>query len=126
MLYPLLSIALGAVFGAWLRWWVGLKLNPLFMNIPLGTVLVNLLGGFIIGFAVAYFSSSQLNPNVKLLVITGFCGALTTFSTFSIEMVELIQHGKWGYAFLLMSIHVIGSVLCTILGLLCYQWISAS
>ncbi|MFW1646345.1 fluoride efflux transporter CrcB, partial [Acinetobacter guillouiae] len=90
----LLSIALGSVLGAWLRWFLGLKLNPIYPQIPLGTVTVNLVGGFIIGFAIAYFAQSDLSPNYKLFVITGFCGALTTFSTFSIEIVTLLQSGK--------------------------------
>lgn len=79
MYYSLLSIALGSVLGAWLRWFLGLKLNPIYPQIPLGTVTVNLVGGFIIGFAIAYFAQSDLSPNYKLFVITGFCGALTTF-----------------------------------------------
>ena len=83
MYYPLISIALGSILGAWLRWLIGLKLNPIFPAIPLGTVTVNFIGGFIIGFAISYFSQSALSPNYKLFVITGFCGALTTFSTFS-------------------------------------------
>ncbi len=67
MYYSLLSIALGSVLGAWLRWFLGLKLNPIYPQIPLGTVTVNLVGGFIIGFAVAYFAQSDLSPNYKLL-----------------------------------------------------------
>jgi hypothetical protein len=63
----LLSIALGSVLGAWLRWFLGLKLNPIYPQIPLGTVTVNLVGGFIIGFAMAYFAHSDLSPNYKLL-----------------------------------------------------------
>jgi CrcB protein len=98
MYYPLLSIALGSVLGAWLRWFLGLKLNPIFPNIPFGTVTVNFVGGFIIGFAISYFSQSSLSPNYKLFVITGFCGALTTFSTFSAEIITLLQSGKLGYA----------------------------
>ena len=69
MYYSLLSIALGSVLGAWLRWFLGLKLNPIYPQIPLGTVTVNLVGGFIIGFAIAYFAQSDLSPNYKLFVI---------------------------------------------------------
>lgn len=74
MYYPLISIALGSVLGAWLRWFLGLKLNPIFSrDIPLGTVTVNFVGGFIIGFfAISYFSQSALSPNYKLFLITGF------------------------------------------------------
>ncbi len=124
MYYPLLSIALGSVLGAWLRWFLGLKLNPIYPQIPLGTVTVNLVGGFIIGFAMAYFAHSDLSPNYKLFVITGFCGALTTFSTFSIEIVTLLQSGKWGMAMLAISIHLIGSLIFTCLGLATYYWVS--
>ncbi|UUM27822.1 fluoride efflux transporter CrcB [Acinetobacter colistiniresistens] len=126
MYYPLLSIALGSVLGAWLRWFLGLKLNPIFPNIPLGTVTVNFVGGFIIGFAISYFSQSSLSPNYKLFVITGFCGALTTFSTFSAEIITLLQSGKLGYACAAILIHVIGSLLFTILGMSLHQWLSAA
>lgn len=126
MYYPLLSIAVGSVLGAWLRWFLGLKLNPIYPQIPLGTVTVNLVGGFIIGFAMAYFAHSDLSPNYKLLVITGFCGALTTFSTFSIEIVTLLQSGKLGMAMLAISIHLIGSLIFTCLGLATYYWVAGN
>ncbi len=103
---------------------LGLKLNPIYPQIPLGTVTVNLVGGFIIGFAMAYFAHSDLSPNYKLFVITGFCGALTTFSTFSIEIVTLLQSGKWGMAMLAISIHLIGSLIFTCLGLAAYYWVA--
>ena len=117
MYYPLISIALGSVLGAWLRWFLGLKLNPIFPNIPLGTVTVNFVGGFIIGFAISYFSQSALSPNYKLFVITGFCGALTTFSTFSAEVVHLIQNARYGWAVGAASVHLFGSLLMTGLGI---------
>ena len=124
MYFPLLSIACGAVLGAWLRWFLGLKFNATFQNLPLGTILVNLVGGLIIGFAIALFANTQLSPNYKLFVITGFCGALTTFSTFSAEVIDLLQQQKYGFAMVLISIHVVGSLLCTVLGLLSYQWLN--
>lgn len=124
MYSSLLSIACGAVLGAWLRWFIGLKLNSTFQNFPLGTILVNLVGGFIIGFAIALFANMQLSSHYKLFVITGFCGALTTFSTFSAEVIDLLQQQKYGFAIALISIHLIGSLLCTVLGLLSYQWLS--
>lgn len=126
MYYPLISIALGSVLGAWLRWFLGLKLNPIFPDIPLGTVTVNFVGGFIIGFAISYFSQSALSPNYKLFVITGFCGALTTFSTFSAEIIALLQSGKLGYACAAILIHVMGSLLFTILGMSLHQWLTAA
>lgn len=126
MYYPLISIALGSILGAWLRWLIGLKLNPIFPAIPLGTVTVNFIGGFIIGFAISYFSQSALSPNYKLFVITGFCGALTTFSTFSAEIIALLQQGKLSYAFAAIVIHVIGSLVFTLIGMSLHQWLSAA
>ena len=126
MYYPLISIALGSLLGAWLRWLIGLKLNPIFPAIPLGTVTVNFIGGFIIGFAISYFSQSALSPNYKLFVITGFCGALTTFSTFSAEIIALLQQGKLSYAVAAIVIHVIGSLVFTLIGMSLHQWLSAA
>ena len=126
MYYPLISIALGSILGAWLRWLMGLKLNPIFPAIPLGTVTVNFIGGFIIGFAISYFSQSALSPNYKLFVITGFCGALTTFSTFSAEIIALLQQGKLCYAVAAIVIHVIGSLVFTLIGMSLHQWLSAA
>ncbi len=126
MYYPLISIALGSILGAWLRWLIGLKLNPIFPAIPLGTVTVNFIGGFIIGFAISYFSQSALSPNYKLFVITGFCGALTTFSTFSAEIIALLQQGKMSYAVAAIVIHVIGSLVFTLIGMSLHQWLSAA
>jgi CrcB protein len=126
MYYPLISIALGSILGAWLRWLFGLKLNPIFPAIPLGTVTVNFIGGFIIGFAISYFSQSALSPNYKLFVITGFCGALTTFSTFSAEIIALLQQGKLSYAVAAIVIHVIGSLVFTLIGMSLHQWLSAA
>ena len=126
MYYPLISIALGSILGAWLRWLIGLKLNPIFPAIPLGTVIVNFIGGFIIWFAISYFSQSALSPNYKLFVITGFCGALTTFSTFSAEIIALLQQGKLSYAVAAIVIHVIGSLVFTLIGMSLHQWLSAA
>ena len=120
------SDLLGSILGAWLRWLIGLKLNPIFPAIPLGTVTVNFIGGFIIGFAISYFSQSALSPNYKLFVITGFCGALTTFSTFSAEIIALLQQGKLSYAVAAIVIHVIGSLVFTLIGMSLHQWLSAA
>jgi len=92
--------------------------NATLKHIPLGTFLANLVGGFLIGIAVEFFSHNiQLSPAWKLLIITGFLGGLTTFSTFSVESVQLLQSGRLGWAAMLISIHVIGSILMTFLGL---------
>lgn len=125
MYYSLISIALGSILGAWTRWFLGLKLNAIYPDIPLGTVLVNLLGGFIIGFAIAFFAQSHLSPNYKLFVVTGFCGALTTFSTFSAEIIGLLQNGKLSLACLAISIHLIGSLVFTCLGMAAHHYLSS-
>jgi fluoride exporter len=118
VLTKLVAIGLGAAGGAWLRWGLGLIFNATLKNIPLGTFLANLVGGFLIGVAVEFFShNTQLSPEWKLLIITGFLGGLTTFSTFSVESVQLIQSGRVGWAAILIGIHVFGSILMTVLGL---------
>ena len=95
----LAAIALGAVLGAWLRYGLGLWLNPLFTTVPLGTLAANLIGGYLVGAAVAVFHINvELPPELKLFFITGFLGALTTFSTFSAEVVHLLQNARYGWA----------------------------
>ena len=124
MLKSLLVIAIGASLGAWLRWLLGMKLNALFPTIPLGTVVANMVGGYIIGLAIAFLAASpSLNPEWRLLIITGFCGGLTTFSTFSAETVALIQEGRVLWAFGSISLHIMGSLAMTAAGLLSYQMI---
>lgn len=115
------AVGLGAMLGAWLRWGISLQLNHYFSNLALGTLMVNWIGGFIIGFTVSFLANSSISHNYKLFLITGFCGALTTFSAFSIEVITLLQNGKFAYAILSISLHVIGSLLFTLLGILSYQ-----
>ncbi|MFL1547290.1 fluoride efflux transporter CrcB [Pseudomonas sp. O39] len=124
MLKSLVVIAVGASLGAWLRWLLGMKLNALFPTIPPGTVVANMIGGYIIGLAIAFLVASPiLSPEWRLLIITGFCGGLTTFSTFSAETVALIQEGRLLWAFGSVLIHVVGSLAMTVAGLLSYQMI---
>jgi CrcB protein len=124
MLKSLLVIAVGASMGAWLRWLLGMKLNALFPTIPPGTVVANMVGGYIIGLAIAFLATSpSLSPEWRLLIITGFCGGLTTFSTFSAETVALIQEGRLLWALGSVSLHVVGSLAMTAAGLLSYQMI---
>jgi fluoride exporter len=112
------AIAIGASLGALFRWWLGLKLNSVFPTIPPGTLAANLIGGYIIGLALAVFTTySALGPEWRLLVVTGFCGGLTTFSTFSAELVTLLRDGKPGWACWAMVVHLTGSVIMTFLGL---------
>ena len=119
----IIAIALGAAVGALLRWFLGLKLNSLYPTLPLGTLAANLIGGYIIGIAIAYFAQMPtLAPEWRLLIVTGFCGGLTTFSTFSAEVVTLLQQGRLTWAIGAIVIHVSGSLLMTILGLGTWQW----
>lgn len=116
------AIALGAVLGAWLRWGLGLWLNPLFQTVPLGTLTANLAGGYLVGAAVAVFHiNAELSPELRLFFITGFLGALTTFSTFSAEVVALIRTTQYGWAALAASAHLFGSLLMTGLGIFTIQ-----
>lgn len=113
------AVGLGAAFGAWTRWLLGLALNPLFVALPLGTLAANLIGGYLIGVAVGVFHlNSGLPLALKLFVITGFLGGLTTFSTFSAEVVERLLAGQPALAIGLAAIHLTGSLTATWLGLL--------
>ncbi len=118
MIYSILAISLGAAAGALARWGLGLGLNALFPLIPLGTLTANLLGGYFIGLAVAVFAQlPMLAPEWRLLVITGFLGSLTTFSTFSAEMVDLLRQGRLLWAGAGIAAHVLGSLAMTLLGI---------
>jgi fluoride exporter len=119
-----LSICVGASIGALLRWWLGTQLNALFPFIPPGTLAANLIGGYIIGLAIAFFASSAaLSPEWRLLVVTGFCGGLTTFSTFSAELVAHLQEGRAAWACAAAAVHLAGSVLMTLAGIGTMAWI---
>jgi CrcB protein len=112
------AICLGASLGALLRWWLGVQLNSYFPTIPPGTLIANLVGGYVIGLGLAFFAShSALAPEWRLLVITGFCGGLTTFSTYSAEIVALLQQGRTLWACGAAAIHLAGSVLMTFAGI---------
>jgi len=118
MAMSLFAISAGASTGAVLRWFLGLLLNTLFPAIPLGTLTANLVGGYLIGVAVVFFSNHPvLAPKWRLLVITGFLGGLTTFSTFSAEVVTLLQQGRPAWASGAVIAHVAGSLAMTILGM---------
>lgn len=118
MIGPLLSIGLGAAVGAVLRWVLGTQLNALFPSLPPGTLVANLLGGYLIGIAVAFFASHpSLPPEWRLFVITGFLGGLTTFSTFSAEVVNQLTQGRVTWALATVAVHVLGSVMLTLLGI---------
>jgi fluoride exporter len=119
---PVLAISIGAAAGALLRWQLGIGLNSLFPVLPLGTLAANLIGGYIIGFAVGYFAQApSIAPEWRLLIITGFCGGLTTFSTFSAEVVTRLQEGQLFWAVGAIAIHVTGSLIMTLAGLASWQ-----
>lgn len=112
------AIGLGAALGAWSRWGLGLLLNPLLAAMPLGTLAANLIGAYLIGVAVGVFHlHAGFSPAFKLFVVTGFLGGLTTFSTFSAEVVERLLAGQWGTALSLGLLHLLGSLVLTALGL---------
>jgi CrcB protein len=124
VLKSILAISVGASLGALLRWWLGLALNGLFPSIPPGTLVANLVGGYLVGLAIAFFATySAMAPEWRLLVITGFCGGLTTFSTFSAEIVTLLQQGRAAWAFAAAASHLLGSVVMTFAGIGTMLWL---
>lgn len=121
---PIVAISLGASLGALMRWQLAEQLNHRFTQLPLGTLAANWIGAYAIGFAVAYFHDSpRLTEEWRLFIITGLLGGLTTFSTFSAEVVQLIQQGRWLWVTADVLSHVAGSVLLTLLGIATYHLI---
>jgi fluoride exporter len=126
-----LAVGIGGVLGTWLRWWLGMRLNALFPTLPLGTLAANLIGGYIIGVAVGMLTQNLgLSPQARLFIMTGFCGGLTTFSTFSAETYTLLARGQLAWGLGEIAIHVSGSLIATALGVLtvqaCRQWIGGA
>jgi CrcB protein len=113
-----LAISIGSAAGALLRWQLGVRMNSVIPLLPLGTLAANLVGGYIIGLAVAYLAEApNLAPEWRLFIITGFCGGLTTFSTFSAEVVMRIQQGQLTWAFATIATHLVGSLVMTFAGI---------
>ena len=124
MLKSLLAVAVGSALGALLRWALSTQLNGLLPGVPPGTLAANLLGAFIIGMALAWIAGSPaVSPEWRLLITTGFCGGLTTFSTFSAEVFTLLQQGRLAWAALAVGVHVGGSLLLTLAGYATWQWL---
>ena len=118
----ILAISVGAALGALLRWQLGVRLNSTFPSMPPGTLSANLIGGYVIGLAIAYFAQApEIAPEWRLFLVTGFCGGLTTFSTFSAEVVVLLQEGRLTWAMGTVSAHLAGSLLSTFAGLATWQ-----
>jgi CrcB protein len=112
------AVGIGAMLGAWSRWGLSLALNHLLPALPLGTLSVNLIGGFLIGAALEFFLQyTALAPEWRLFFVTGFLGSLTTFSAFSLEAVMLLQQARYGWAAALIGSHLAGSLAMTLLGI---------
>jgi len=123
LIYSFLAVGFGAALGAWLRWGLGLWLNPVLPELPFGTLAANLVGGYLIGLAVAFFTQHPgLSPELRLLIITGFLGGLTTFSTFSAETVTLLLRGQYAWGSAIIVTHLGGSLLMTVFGIQTFKW----
>ena len=117
--YGFLAVGIGGALGCWLRWVLGIAFNPLFPNMLMGTLAANLTGGYLIGVAIEYFTHhDSLPPELRLFVIVGFLGGLTTFSSFSAEAVELLADNQLGWTFVMVASHLLGSLAMTWLGIL--------
>lgn len=113
------AVGLGAASGAWLRWWLGILFNPLVPTLPLGTLAANLVGGYLMGVAMGVLSHyASLPVETRLFIMTGFLGGLTTFSTFSAEAVTLFSRQQYAWAAAHVSLHLLGSLAMTGLGIL--------
>jgi CrcB protein len=124
MIYSIVSICAGASIGALIRWFLAGRFNPFHPYLPPGTLAANLIGGYLIGVAVAVFASlPELSPQWRLFVVTGFLGGLTTFSTFSAEVVTQLQQGRPGWALATAFLHLAGSLALTALGMATVVWL---
>jgi CrcB protein len=121
-LSALIAVAVGAVLGAWLRWFLVGELNAVLPSLPLGTLIANIGGGLAIGFVIAWLAADpQIHPNLRLFLVTGFLGALTTFSSFSAESLQLLHAGQYGWAFAHSAAHLFGSLAAAAGGFAAYQ-----
>jgi CrcB protein len=118
VLLSVTAICAGASVGAVLRWLLGLQLNHLLPQLPLGTLAANLIGGYAIGLVLGWLGQHpELSPQLRLFLVTGLLGGLTTFSTFSAEVVQHLVNGRAGWAMLVAASHLAGSLALTALGL---------
>jgi len=117
MIGQFVAVGAGAALGAWLRWGLSAWLNPRLPQYPLGTLAANLVGGYFVGIAIAFFiARTDLAPEWRLFVVTGLLGGLTTFSTFSAEVTEHLLRGGYGHALVLAAAHLAGSLALTAAG----------
>ncbi len=117
-----IAIGIGSAIGAWLRWGFSVWMNPVIGKFPLGTLAANLVGGFLVGIAVAFFSRHpEISPAWRLFAITGFLGGLTTFSSYSAEVVTLLEKGEIPMGLALAGTHLLGSFALTALGFWVYR-----
>jgi len=115
-------IGVGAAVGAWMRWLLGLALNPLLAAMPMGTLAANLIGGYLMGLALALIATwPEMSTALRLLLTTGFLGGLTTFSSFSGEVFHMFQREAYGWALAAIALHVCGSLAMTALGWWSFQ-----
>ena len=125
MVRSFIAVGAGAAIGAWMRWGLSLWLAPARSPIPLGTLAANLIGGYIVGIALGWIIHRPgVAPELRLFLVTGLLGGLTTFSTFSAEVTELLQSERWAMACAAIALHVSGSLAMTLLGLLSWRWMA--
>ena len=129
MIYQVIAICIGACAGALARWQLGLWLNPIATSgtvLPWGTLAANLIGGYLVGVCVAVFQAMpELDPTWRLLLFTGFLGALTTFSSFSAEVVAMLAQQRYGLALGTAGLHLLGSLGMTIAGIRTISWLGS-
>lgn len=120
-----LAICIGACAGALARWQLGLWLNTGEALLPWGTLTANLIGGYLVGVCVAFFNAQpELDAVWRLACVTGFLGALTTFSSFSAEVVAMLSQARYGLALFTASVHLLGSLALTVAGLKTFDWLA--
>jgi len=125
-LTSMLAIGAGAALGAWIRWFFAMLLNQLLPTLPLGTLLVNMVGGLFAGGVLALLAMSWFESDTfKLFLTTGFMGGLTTFSTFTTESLSLFQKQEYMWAILHTSSHVLGALACAVAGYALVQYMRA-
>ena len=121
------AVGAGAAIGAWLRWGLGIALNPVFPTLPLGTLAANLVGGLLMGVAMELMTRmTHISPEMRLLMTTGFLGGLTTFSTFSGEITGLLLRGEVLWGAIGIAAHVAGSIVLTVAGILLVRVVAAA